>query len=234
VAALKSQIVLALLCLPALARAQESIRTIDAESSDPGWSCNSSGIVDVRPAILELGPWWSIGGGVRWEPERPVFSLGGGLDATFGTALGPAIQGGRFELRAGPWIGFETPLDRFRVEGGLSVGLGQVEHARFGTLGLRVGAGYGAGYQTGGATHLVAALTYGIRYVQYRARPPRGPCDPPSPPAVVALASGARLFAAVRRGLDESAATEIVFGLELEPSWLFPPYSRAKLIGASR
>lgn len=216
------------------AAAQESIPIIDAESKNPGWACHTLGIVDIRPAVFELGPWWQVGGGLRSEQSQPLFSLGGGVDGTFGTEFGAQRKGGRLELRAGPWLGFETPLDRFRAEGGLTLIFGQAQHARLGTLGLRAGVGYGTGYESGAASHLVVAVSYGIRYVQRRARPLRGPCVPASPPATVALASGARLFAAVRRGLAAGDGTEIVFGLELEPTWLLPPYSASKLAGEAR
>jgi hypothetical protein len=190
------------------------------------------------PIVAEVTPWVHVAGGWRAEPTRTrgLLSLGAGVDATFGIATfgggyrmlrlpgasepvrvsnrhAPAVQ-----LRAGPWLGLETPLDRLRGEGGLSMTLGSTTAylGSFGTFGLRVGAGY----STIGVPHAVAALGWGARVVPARratswSNPACSswcrPCDPPS----VAIASLAFVFASLRRSFDPTQATEVVFGIEL-------------------
>jgi hypothetical protein len=196
--------------------------------AQPERTCILLGIVDVQPATVEIGPWLHAAGGWR-STDEAIASLGGGVDATFGLATAGQDRqyGGPVEIRIGPWLGFETPLGAARGEGGLTMTLGQTRHARWGTFGARFGAGYG----TGDLAHLAAVLWWGVRNVPGRAGPTRGVCDPPAPAPAVALASGARLFGALRRELGGGYAHELVFGLELEPTFLLPPYSGSKWIG---
>ncbi|WP_394834384.1 hypothetical protein LVJ94_48580 [Pendulispora rubella] len=184
----------------------------------------------VAPATLELAPWIFVAGGARMVdgPNRAIPSLGGGGDVTFGFATfgRPEAYGGRFEIRLGPWGAMETTLDRVRGEGGLAFSLGQVRHARWGTFAVRAGGGHGSD----GSSHLVGVFTWGVRYVPGRDDPEHDALNP----RTFALASGARLFAAVRTTDEPAHASELVFGLEFEPTWFLPPYSLFKWGGVNQ
>lgn len=200
---------------------------------DPEGGCIAIAIQDVTPATFELSPWLFGGGGFRTRDGGGLGTLGGGADGTFGIAtIGSprAFYGGPVELRAGPWIAIETPFDRVRGEGGLALTVGQVRHARWGTFGVRLGAGHD--FQD--RPHLVGVLTYGVRYVPGRIAEERGACDPPSPTPDFALGSGAKVFGALRRpvGTGAEQGFEMVFGVELEPTFFLPPYRLSKWIGA--
>ena len=221
---LLSILAVVLLC-PARAEAQERSEVQER-------SCSLLAINDVSPASFELSPLLQAGGGFRSTPqdERALLSLAGGLEGTFGLAgVGSARQyGGPVEFRIGPWLGVETPLDGVRGEGGLALSLGQVQHARWGTFGLRLGGGHDFAERT----HLVGVFTYGVRYVPHRVGPTRGVCDPPTPVPAFAFGSGARLFTALRKPVEVASGYELVFGIEFEPTFFLPPYSGSKWIGA--
>lgn len=155
------------------------------------------------------------------QSTKPLFSAGAGVDGTFAVAtlFCPPTDdnGGRFQLRAGPWVEVDTPLDRVRGEGGLSLIMKQTRFAAWGTFGLRLGAGG----STLGIPDLVGVLSWGIWGEESDAV--HGG-DYLVSGGAVGIASGARLFVAVRRDLDPLAATEVTFGIELEPTWLFQPW----------
>jgi len=137
-------------------------------------------------------------------------------------------NGGRIQLRLGPWLAFETPLDRWRGEGGLSLALRQERFEAWGTLGLRLGAGLDDLTRR----YWVGVLSWGL----YGERPRQtcgGTCpgsNPPSPPKPSAptfgITEGVRLYAALRR--EAVLGNEWTFGVELQPTWFLPPYDREK------
>ena len=159
--------------------------------------------------------------------DRAVASLGAGVEATFGLATfarhSPFVGHDNrdtpgMHLRAGPWIGVETPLDRVRGEGGLSVTLGRSTAdmgGALGTFGLRVGAGY----STTGVLDAVGVLSWGARLVparrasSWKAEGRSTWCAPGDEPWV-AIAAMAYLFVSVRRSFDGPRASEFVLGVE--------------------
>jgi hypothetical protein len=182
-------------------------------------------------ARVQVSPWLGAGGGWRTDGQstRPLFLAGAGVDGTFAVAtlFRPPTDdnGGSFQLRAGPWIEVNTPLDRVRGEGGLSLIMKQTRFAAWGTFGLRLGAGD----STLGVPDLVGVLSWGVWGEDSNARIAyRDGREVLVAGNTVGLASGMRLFVAVRRDLDPLPATEVAFGIELEPTWLLPPYTRQK------
>lgn len=173
-----------------------------------------------EPATLEVGSWVRAGGGWRSRSGDGVWSFAAGLDGTF-----QLDRGREYDMRIGPWLGVQTPLDGVRGEGGLALTFGNVR--AFGAAGgLRVGAGVASN----GDAHGVAMLWWGLRVVAAR-RLEYGACTAPPPAAGVAMASGAHLVAAVRRSFDGPAGWETVFGVEIAAAWLLPPYSCRRLRG---
>lgn len=189
------------------------------------------GRVETVPATFELAPWIGVGAGWRKGESGGIASFGVGVDGTFGVATfaHKTRCGGPGELRMGPWLAFESPGDRVRAEGGLATSIGQTKQAQFGTFGFKLGGGA----STIGVPHLTWVFTWGVRDVPARTEL-RGVCASPKEPDALALASGARLFATMRSTLAETHTVELVFGVELEPTWLLPPYSWQKLVGAPR
>jgi hypothetical protein len=181
-----------------------------------------------EPAPFEVTPWVHGALGWRFAPadSRVVPSFGTGVDGTFPIAsfapahypyclpdeACPHRPGPRWfmsELRAGPWLGLESTVDRARGEGGLALDLGGQTGVSFSTLGVRAGAGYGSDR----TAHFVGELSWGVRYVEMRKSEPQlGQC-----PATIAPVSGVRVFTAVRRELEASGAVEITMGIEWEP-----------------
>jgi hypothetical protein len=134
----------------------------------------------------------------------------------------------RAELRLGPWAAAETRSAGWLVEGGITALLGTTDDylnwlfftAPWGMFDLRVGGGYGA-FPDGRSPHLAAALGWGYRYVSAR-QTWGGACDPPPPAAPLAEATLLRFVATVRRATG-LPATEVVFAIELSPSWVLAP-----------
>ena len=172
-----------------------------------------------------MGP-WCVGWRFASADSHVVPSFGAGVDGTFPiTSFAPVdypyclpdgpcphLPGPRWfmsELRAGPWVGFESTVDRARGEGGIALDLGGQMGASFSTLGVRAGAGYGSG----NVAHLVGEIPWGVRYVEMRKSEPQlGKCA-----ATIAPVSGLRVFTAVRREFEASGALEITTGVEWEP-----------------
>jgi hypothetical protein len=214
-------------CSPALA---PSAPVVSAHSPIDRQACVGFASFD-RPIAIEVAPWLTLGGGWRSEAGRDsaAASLGGGVEATFGLATFARHSSfvghdsdrdtPGMHLRAGPWIGFETPLDRVRGEGGLSVTLGPSTAdmgGALGTFGLRIGAGY----STTGVLDAVGVLSWGARLVparrasSWKAQGRTNWCAPGDEPWV-AIASVAYLFASVRRSFEPAPASEVVLGVEL-------------------
>lgn len=192
-----------------------------------GGFCADNPRSQCAPVPFEVLPWAHAGGGLRTGHLRPVLSLGGGIDGTFDVA---GITGGNLvgmRLRVGPWIGFETPMDQMRGEGGVSVTIGDTAWRHFGTFGLRLGGGH----STAGAQHLMGQVSWGTRYVPSRCWS-LGTCgEPDGARHSASMASGARFFAALRRDVGMGGAYDLVFGMELPPTFFLPPYSLSSLLG---
>lgn len=195
---------------------------------EPQGDCIALLMRDAIPAVAEASWWLMAGGGVRLPGDGARDGLavfGAGAEVTAGLAQrGPqAMYGGPVELRWGPWVSVLTDLHGARSEGGLLLSAGQVRHARWGTYALRLGGGLGED-GLGLSPHLVATLTGGVRYVKARYSE-RGACEPPKPPQADAFASGVRLFASARAALAPEHPWQLTFGIEIEPTFLLPPYS---------
>ena len=204
-------------------------------SSVPGHEgCIALLIIDAQPAVAE----WSafVGGGIvvsELTAEQSAWGgamrVGGIVD--FGIAtFGERDYGGPMHLRLGPYLLGESDLASVLVEVGAELSLGQVAHARWGTFGLRLGVA--RGFETpSGPTQAAATLLWGVRAVAGRYSE-RGACDYPAAPAGHGYASGFRFYAGVRTTVAGGSDAMIHFGIEVEPSFLFPPYSLSRLIGS--
>ena len=173
-------------------------------------------------SVIQIAPWLGIGGGFRGGDALASFSAG--TDATL--ALVSLFQppggdnGGKLRLRLGPWAGVETPLGRLRGEGGLSLALRQERFEAWGSFGLRGGVGV----DTRGSKHWVVAASWGIYGEPLSNEACWGACEgKPAPrgPDTFGLADGARFFISLRRALHEPVS-EWTFGLEFQPTWLWP------------
>jgi len=193
-------------------------------------SCVDLALVDATPAKLEWSYWAS--GGILVNSSGANAGLGGEL--TFGIAQyrgfpsGPYGRAARAELRAGPWAAASTWRGGGLVEAGLKLQLGAVYHASWGTYDLRVGSGYGA-FSEGRAQHASVVFAWGVRSVPSRYTQ-RSFCAPAPSPRAVAEASVARIFLAYRRTFD-GVSNQVLVGIELSPTFLFPPYGGSRLSG---
>jgi hypothetical protein len=167
-----------------------------------------------KPVPWEVTPWLDAAGGVRFTSTdtRPVGSLGAGIEAT-AKVFTPqysdySLPHRLTEVRAGPWLGFESPIDRSRGEAGLAFDWDGREAQMRSTFGLRAGVGYGSAR----VAHAVLQLSWGARYVIMR-QSSRFLCPP-----VIALVSGVRVFVAARREFDAAALFELTAGIEWDPA----------------
>lgn len=238
----------ALATLVALSVAALAAR-VDAQET----TCAGVGLSFAKPATAEWTEWLGVGGG--WgalgssgapsEHAALLVRAGGAVDFELARVGSELQYGGPVELRLGPWIGAdgtfgESPREPLvALEGGLSFDVGQTSQAVWGDFGLRVGAGVALGrISSGGVPSGSLTLTWGIRSVLDRYRDGGG-CvtehglegiDTGPPASEHALASGIRLFVTAR--VDGEAAYALTLGVELEPSFFFPPYSPGRWIGA--
>ncbi len=203
--------------------------------------CADVGLSFARPAVAEWTDWIGVGGGVTHVGEgdhRAAVALraGGGVDFSIARFGSEQHYGGQFEMRSGPWLGAETTFHVTTLEGGLTLDLGQTYHAQWGTFALRVGGGARLEDDRWAPAGSVT-LSWGVRSVLARYSEGGG-CvrgdrtdvvDHGTPARTHALASGFRLFGTARLDLDGHAA--LIFGLELEPTFLAPPYSGGRLLG---
>lgn len=204
--------------------------------ADAQVACPDVLILDVIPAKWE-GAYWGSGGAVRSSGQNAWgMSWGLGAEVTkglftyhrfpFPRAGGP--WDGRSELRGGLWTVFAVRSARVLIEGGPKLHLGGVLAPQWGTFDLRLGGGYGA-FLEEGAPHISLTLLWGTRSVVKRYQN-YGYCDP-VPAPVFAEAGVLRFFITHRRALGSFSDREVVFGLELSPTLLFPPYSFSRLGG---
>jgi hypothetical protein len=166
------------------------------------------------PEHLLVWTWWlGAGGGVRGLGDastRAIFAPRLGASAVLATT-----QVSRFHmLLAGPWLSAETQLDGVLGEGGLELAITPSEPDGKLTYGLRLGGSYGFD-ASGRASRISVTSTIGLRSVPVLAGCPRGHRF-----LGLQLATGARLFAAVRTA-PEGRGTTLIGGVELEPSMPF-------------
>jgi hypothetical protein len=173
--------------------------------------------IEQRPAPFEVAPWLDLGAGLRLGPGQHHFgaSFGLGVESTFRLAAEPKDCGldgmcAPWRLRLGPWIGFDSPVDRARIEGGAALNLGGPRARSWSTFGLRAGVGHGLTE----ATDVVGQISWGTRLVAMRKSnlDPGGPCR-----AVIAPASGLRVFLAARRDISVDRRLELTLGIEWQP-----------------
>ncbi|MGK3987268.1 hypothetical protein WME99_29775 [Sorangium sp. So ce136] len=231
----RARLFAALLGLLAVGRARAAGAQEGVASRARG-ACIRLAVIDSTPAVAEWSWWLAGGGGATFggasEGGLGVLGVGSEMTTGFATFGSGAMYGGPVELRWGPWFGAFTDLEGARGEGGLLLSVGQVRHARWGTYALRLGGGLGDD-RLGLASHLAMTLTGGVRSVAGRTSE-RGACDPPSAPGPSAFATGLRFFGTARAGLGDEPAWQLTFGIELEPTFLLPPHSFSKWIGAHR
>lgn len=127
-----------------------------------------------------------------------------------------------YELRGGGFGAVALSDHAVLGEVGETLVFTQVEHAQFGTFDLRAGGGVGL-FDGEVAPHVVVTATGGIRSFRNRYEPRR--------PAI-AFGSVLRLFLTSRIRPTVDVPVEAVFGLEVEPTFLLPPWSWMKLAGA--
>jgi hypothetical protein len=176
----------------------------------------------AQPADVEAT--WTLGaaGGSRIIPGGTEafgeFDFGGEMTfelTTFGS--------GPWEFRYGPFINSAMGEGLVAVEGGAKLLFTETTHAQFGTFDLRVGGGHGLIYGLS-ASHIAITASGGIRWFQnrYQTQPARN----------FAFGSVVRFMLTARIRPDVIYPLDVCFGLELEPSFLLPPHSVLKWIGA--
>lgn len=197
----------------------------------------------AKPAVAEWTYWLGAGGG--WGAlgnlnERAIVDLrlGGGVDFSIAREGSERHYGGPLEVRLGPWIQAATSIDDVVLEGGAMLDIGQTAHAQWGTFGMRVGIGTrgdAQGFRVAGSL----TLTYGVRYAPERYSDGGGCVEEDGLHIVDAgrevqdhgFVTGIRLFGTAR--VDAENVYSLVFGVELEPTFFFPPYeSQGRWIGA--
>jgi hypothetical protein len=178
---------------------------------------------EKEASLIQISPWLGVGGGWRSTGPTALASLGAGVDATIAVAslFQPpgGDNGGKIRVRVGPWGGIESPIDRFRGEGGLSLAFRQERFEAWGTLGLRAGAGL----DTRGVMHWVGNVSWGIYGEPLEHDVCWGACESAQIPSasVFGITNGIRLFASFRREVPANI-DEWTFGVELQPEWLLP------------
>lgn len=193
----------------ALVAVSSSVRAQEVQITGP--------IVIARPipATVEVASWLAAGAGFRKDEAGALASLSAGADATFAVAT---FRSGRFrsssEIRIGPWLGIESPLDRLRGEGGLAWVFGDM--GDYAAVGLALQLRLGAGSSTTGIPHVVGTSTFGVRAVPSHAEK-HSICDPRKTPSLVGIASGVSLFTTMRAETSDARAVEVLFGLEIGP-----------------
>jgi hypothetical protein len=172
------------------------------------------GINHSVPPRVEVSPWTTVGGGLRKGDGHAISSVGAGVDVTFGVAKLRTFPRFPSEMRLGPWVGVESPLDRVRAEGGVAWVIGSSDNRDYGVLGMRIGLGA----TSGGSGYAVGGISIGIRRVAGRTTT-ESICQGAPPPRPVLPAGGVRLFATMRSERDADRTVDVVFGVEFAP-WI--------------
>jgi hypothetical protein len=225
--------VLALLCAASRSLAQTPSGPHPLEGV-----CIAVLVREAVPARAEW-TWWLSGGGgkdVSDSRSRGRAELGAGSELGFGLLRYRGFPSGAYgrqngdaELRGGPWAAAGTDFHGPIVEGGVKLHLGAVYHASWGTFDLRLGGGYGV-FDDQGSPHVTTTFAYGVRSFLGRYTE-RGACDPRPVPRAHGYGSVLRPFVTVRRPLETDQLYQLIVGLELTPSFFFPPLSWFRLGG---
>lgn len=184
-----------------------------------GWSSVASSAISYRSVEWTYATTAGYGRtpvlGVLTEGSLPVLRWRGFPSGYSGSHA-------RSELRVGVFASGATRLAGGFVEGGLLFDVSSRYHASWGTFTLRVGAGYGTLLDERHPTGSITAL-YGVRSVlsKYGGR---------HVPSWYHEASIARLFGTYRRALRDDGY-ELVFGIELSPTFFMPPVTWWRLAG---
>ena len=193
----------------------------------------------IHPVTTEWTMWLGAGAaGVRNDGD----ASGTAIDAAFvaragaGLSFGPNVPSHStgFELRVGPWLGAEAQRRAALGEGGLELALAP-EHGGL-AVSLRAGGGYGSGAadaQIGRAVFGSLTLTIGLRGppMAFR-RMGNCPTDEAMKVDWNRHARVVRLFAGARAFAGEDRGPTFVAGLEMDPSLLFPDYSKQRWMGS--
>jgi hypothetical protein len=192
------------------------------------------------PASVEWSSWLAGGGGVlhRAGGGNGAWTFGVGMEATAGLwtfssgtperpHAGTLRSGDRFQLRGGPWASAVTDGKGIRGEGGVLVLYSVDRKSPWIVPAVRLGAGWGND-QLGKVAHLVTVFTLGPRSAPDRWRRSTVESEPEAP---LAFVSGFRTFVMMRAAFAGDAPYQLTFGIELEPTFLLPPYSWRKFFG---
>lgn len=181
--------------------------------------------VDV-PRKFEVSYFLSAGFGTR----APLWGLGFemSIPALHWRGFPSGYGHDRSELRYGTWFFGGTRVNGGVIEGGSMVDVSSRYHASWGTFTLRVGAGYGA-FRDERDGYGVVTLAYGVRSVLARFSH-EGACRRGSPVQPLPEASVARIFATHRRAFMHDGY-EWTFGIELSPTFFWPPLTWWRVAG---
>ncbi len=209
--------------------------------------CQYTNVAVNRTSVAEWSTWLGLGGGKRFTgDERGRFGLriGGTVDFPLARLGRRGRYGGSFEFRTGPYVQAETTIDAQLFEGGVTLDFSQYKHAQWGTFAIRGGGGVALRQSEARGTpdRLVPfgsiTLTYGVRstwgrtvsFLMCERDIDNEFREATGPRAGNGYASGARLYGTVR--VDRDGVVSVMFGVEIEPSFFFPPYSLIRMIGA--
>lgn len=174
---------------------------------------------DESPA--EVSAWFGVGSGGRDVPETvaQLVEVTFGMDMTYRMLL----IGGEYELRIGPFLNTAVSDVLAIGETGIELTFSEDGHAQWGTFDIRAGGGNGIVF--GELTpHWVVTATGGIRSFANRFD---------SSQDLISFGSVFRSYGTLRLRPDSPHPWDISFGIEVEPTFLFPPYSLSKLMGAN-
>ena len=177
------------------------------------------GEVFAEDSPAEIAAWVGAGGGSRETPggDEAFGEFDVGLDMTFRFALADP-----FEFRLGPFLNVSLSEGIALGETGLQITFSEDDHAQWGTFDLRAGGGNGLVFGEL-IPHYVVTATGGIRSFKNRFD---------SSQDLVSFGSVFRAFGTVRLRPESGFPIDVSFGIELEPTFLLPPYSWSKLAGA--
>lgn len=182
-----------------------------------GWSDVAR--ADDSPA--EISAWLGAGGGARRAPDGvdALYEFVFGVDMTYRLWL----IGGEYEFRLGPFFNTAVGEGMAIGETGLELTFSEDGHAQWGTFDVRAGGGNGLVFGEL-VPHWVVTASGGIRSFGNRFDDSKD---------LVSFGSVFRAYGTLRLRPDSGYPVDVSFGIEVEPSFLLPPYSLMKLIGAS-
>ena len=189
------------------------------------WTLGAAGGSRIIPGGTEAFGEFDIGGEMTFDDSWHILSV----VMTGVKGLGKIGAGEKAQahflnaFRYGPFINTAMGEGLVAVEGGAKLLFTETTHAQFGTFDLRVGGGHGLIYGLS-ASHIAITASGGIRWFQNRYQMQT---DRP-----FAFGSVVRVFLTARIRPEVVYPLDVCFGLELEPTFLLPPHSVLKWIGA--